>query len=386
VARILMLTQPTDGGVFEHVAALCAGLADRGHEPLVGGPFAGQPAGLRAEVLPLDLVRAVSPSADLRAALEVVRLVRRVRPDVVHAHSSKAGAVARMARPAFWRVPLVYTPHGYAFAGYFERAAERRAYRAAERLLAPLATLTLCVCRAEQRLADGIGPRRRTRVVHNGVPPAEPGPPAPAVATLREGGPVVGALTLLRPGKGIETLVDALPRLLAAVPDVRVAVAGEGPDRAALEERAHALGVDHALHLIGHTPGAMALLAGSDVFVSASWAESFPYNVLEAMAAGVPIVATDVGGTGEAIEDGASGLLVPPRDPEALADALSALLTDRTRAATLGAKARARQERMFTVGQMVDGTLEVYGECADGISNMTPCGVAAQVERRGELT
>jgi glycosyltransferase involved in cell wall biosynthesis len=373
VARILMLTQPTDGGVFEHVAALCAGLSRHGHEPLVAGPFAEPPAALDAEVVQLELGRAVSPVGDARAAAATARLVRRVRPDLVHAHSSKAGAVGRIARSAFPRVPLVYTPHGYAFAGYFEREAERRAYRAAERLLAPLATVTLCVCNAERRLAESVG-ARRTGVVHNGVPEPDPVPPGEAVAALGEGGPVVGALTLLRPGKGIETLVDAVPRLLESVPDAHVVVAGEGPDRAALEARARAGGVGQAVHLIGPTPGAMPLLAACDVFVSASWAESFPLNVLEAMAAGVPIVATDVGGTGEAIEDGRSGLLVPARDAGALAEALAALLTDRERAAALGAEARERQRRSFSVEQMIDGTLEVYGMCADVTSKMTPCG------------
>lgn len=371
-----MLTQPTDGGVFEHVAALCAGLSERGHETLVAGPFDGSPPGLEAEPLPLDLGRAVSPRADARAAGATARLVRRVRPDVVHAHSSKAGAVARIARAAFTRVPLVYTPHGYAFAGYFERAAERRAYRAAERMLAPLATVTLCVCHAERRLAESIG-ARRTRVVHNGVEEPEPEAPAAAIAALGDGGPVVGALTLLRPGKGIETLVDAVPRLLESVPDARVVVAGEGPDRGALEARARDRGVADAVHFIGATAGAMPLLAGSDVFVSASWAESFPLNVLEAMAAGVPIVATDVGGTGEAIEDGSSGLLVPARDPGALADAVAALLTDRARAAALGAEARERQRSRFSVDRMIDGSLQVYSECADLTSKMTACGHSA---------
>lgn len=368
-----MLTQPTDGGVFQHVARLCAGLAGRGHEPFLAGPFDGAPEGVSAEVVRLPMDRAVTAVADARAVGAAAHLVRRVRPDLVHAHSSKAGAVARMARPAFARVPLVYTPHGYAFAGYFERASERRAYRAAERLLAPLATVTLCVCEAERFLAESVG-ARRTRVVHNGVPDAEEAPPSAPVAALREDGPVVGALTLLRPGKGIETLVDAVPRLLEAVPTARVAVAGEGPERAALEMRVRAQRLEQAVHLIGPTDGAMPLLAGSDVFVSASWAESFPLNVLEAMAAGVPIVATDVGGTGEAIEHGISGLLVPARDPGALADALAELLTDRARAAALGAEARERQRSRFGVDQMIDGTLQAYAECADLTSKMTACG------------
>jgi glycosyltransferase involved in cell wall biosynthesis len=360
VTRILMLTQPTDGGVFQHVAALCRGLGARGHEPVVAGPFRERPPGLEAEVIPLEMVRAVAPAADVRAVGATARLVRRVRPAVVHAHSSKAGAVARLARPAFMGTPLVYTPHGYAFAGYFESEAERRRYRAIERALAGLASAVLCVCEAERRLAASVGARRRAYVVHNGIPPLEPAPAHPAVAALRERGPVVGLVTLLRPGKGIETLVDALPEVLAAHPTASVAVAGRGDDRNRLASRARARGVAEALHLVGETAGPVPLLAGADVFASVSWAESFPYNVLEAMAASLPVVATDVGGTSEAVEDGVTGILVPPRETGPLAAAISGLLADTERAARLGAAGAQRVAERFTVEDMIEGTVGVY--------------------------
>lgn len=359
VARILMLTQPTDGGVFQHVAYLCRGLAARGHEPLVAGPFREPPRGLDAEVFPLEMVRSVAPAADASAVGATARLIRRLRPALVHAHSSKAGAVARLARPAFARTPLVYTPHGYAFAGYFEKEAERRRYRAVERALAGLASAVLCVCEAERRLAASVGVRR-AYVVHNGVPPLERAPVHPSVAALRERGPVVGLVTLLRPGKGLETLVDALPEILAAHPAASVAVAGSGAERAGIEARARARGVAEALHLIGETAGPGVLLAGADVFASVSWAESFPYNVLEAMAASLPVVATDVGGTGEAVEDGVTGILVPPRQPAPLAAAIDGLLADPERGARLGAAGARRVAERFTVDRMIEGTVAVY--------------------------
>ena len=360
MARILLLTQPTDGGVFQHVAQLAAGLAAAGHEPVVAGPFA-EPGGVpAARVEDVAMVRAVSPAADARAVLAVAALVRRLRPALVHAHSSKAGAVARLARPAFPRTPLVYTPHGYAFAGWFEREAERRRYRLIERALAPLATRVLCVCEAERRLAAQVGPAARAEVVHNGVEPPAPAPVHPAVAELAERGPVIGAVTLLRPGKGIETLIDALSAVCAEHPAAAVAIAGRGPDREALEARARERGVEAAVRFIGETAGPMPLLGGADLFVSASWAESFPYNVLEAMAAGLPVVATAVGGTAEAVEDGATGIVVPPRDPPALAAAISALLSDRERAARLGEAGRARAEERFSLDRMIAGTLGVY--------------------------
>lgn len=327
---------------------------------LVAGPFEGSPPELPAEVVRLDMVRAVSPGADTRAVAEAARLLRRVRPDLVHAHSSKAGAVGRLARPAFPRIPLVYTPHGYAFAGYMASAGERRRYRAVERMLAPLASIVLCVCEAERRLAAAIGPASRTRVVHSGIPDLIPVSPAPGAAGLQAGGPVVGVLTLLRPGKGIETLIDAMPAVLARHPHTTFVVAGEGPDRAQLSERARERRVDGALRVIGPTSGPEPLLAATDLFVSASWAESFPYNILEAMAASLPVVATDVGGTSEAVVDGVTGTLVPPRDPHALAEAVSGLLDDPARRESLGLAGRARQLELFTLDRMIDETIDVY--------------------------
>ena len=145
----------------------------------------------------MNLQRAVAPRSDLAAVAGLTRIVRELRPDIVHAHSSKAGAVSRLARILHPRVPLVYSPHLYAFAGDFERPSERRAYRAAERLLAPAASRVVCVCEDEARLARSIGPTGRVRVVYNGIAPAGAGPADPRIAALSERGPVVGALALL---------------------------------------------------------------------------------------------------------------------------------------------------------------------------------------------
>jgi glycosyltransferase involved in cell wall biosynthesis len=282
--------------------------------------------------------------------------------------------MARLARPAYARIPLAYTPHGFAFASYFGSASERRAYRAVERVLAPLTTVLLCVCEAEMRLAASVGAGRRSRVVHNGVPDPSGIPADPVVERLRERGPVVAVLTMLRPGKGLETLIDALPTLLREHPDAHVVVAGEGPERAGLESRARDRGVEDRFHLMGAVDDGMQLLAAADVFVSASWAESFPYNVLEAMAAGVPVVATDVGGSAEAVDHSTTGLIVPPRDSERLAAAVGELLRNPARAREMGHAGRERQRRLFTVDQMIDRTVQVYGECAEVTSKMTSCG------------
>jgi glycosyltransferase involved in cell wall biosynthesis len=358
--RVLIVHQPVDGGVGRHLRDLCAGLAERGHQVLTCGP---EPiAGSRAEHVVLDLRRAVDPLGDVSAVASLARLVRRVKPDIVHAHSSKAGAVARLARPAFPRVPLLYTPHGYAFAGYFPRRLERVAYREAERVLAPMASLVSCVCRAEARLAESIGSTRRVRVVHNGVAIPAAGPGDPALEALRASGPVISTVTLLRPGKGVETLIDAVPRVLGRHPGAHFVIAGSGEDSKRLQQRAQLAGVGEAVRFLGRVQDPSALLRSSDIFVLPSWAESFPYAVLEAMASGTPVLATRVGGLVEMIDDGRHGLLVDAGSATALAGGLCVLLDDPGIGRAMAEAARARVEREFTLQRMLDGVLSVYAE------------------------
>jgi glycosyltransferase involved in cell wall biosynthesis len=373
--RLLLCTQPTDGGVGRHVSDLASGLRERGHEVVLCAP--AMPPGLAGQVpyVRLDLRRAVAPRADLGAAARFARIVEDVRPDVIHAHSSKAGAVARLARLSRPRVPLVYTPHGYAFAGHFSRPVERLAYRVAERTLAPLASRVVCVCEAEARLARSIGPSGRVRTAYNGIAPAGDGRPDERVAELVNRGPVIGALTQLRPGKGIETLIDAVPRVLARHPSTQVAILGEGPDLDALRERARMRGVAHAVHFLGPTAEPLAALRGMDIFVHPSWAESFPYVILEAMSLGRPIVASDVGGIGEAIVNGQSGVLVPPRNDSALAEALIEALGDPDRRARMGALALSRVSEEFTRAMMVDRLISVYHELVRSSSSQSAAAV-----------
>jgi glycosyltransferase involved in cell wall biosynthesis len=322
----------------------------------------------------LDLRRAIAPRADIQACTAMARAVRELRPDIVHAHSSKAGGVARLARALHPRVPVVYTPHGYAFAGHFSRPAERAAYRWAERLLAPLASRVVCTCEAEARLARAIGPGGRVRVVHNGIDPAAPGPPDPEIAELARSGPVIGAVTLLRPGKGLETLIDATPHVLARHPGARVVIVGAGPDLPALQERARSRGVVHAVHFLGPRADPLGALRAFDVFAHPSWAEAFPYVILEAMSLGRAIVASDVGGIGEAVEDGVGGVLVAPRDPVQLSRALGELLDDPERRAALGEQALARARQRFTRAAMIDRLIGVYDESVRASQDMTSVG------------
>lgn len=363
MTRVLLVHQPVDGGVGRHIADLAAGLSERGdHEVLLCGPARPAGAPSSCDWCKLDFGRAIDPTGDLLALARLLRLIARHRPDIVHAHSSKAGAVARLAHLARPRTAFLYTPHGYAYAGYFSRELERGLYREIERGLAPLTTRVVCVCEAEARLARRIGPAGRVRVVHNGIQPVHDGPVDDRIAELSRRGPVLCALTQLRPGKGLETLIQALPDILDRYPQLQVAIGGDGPDRDRLLAAARAAGVARAIHFLGPTTDPASILRGADVFVHPSWAEAFPYVILEAMSAGLPVVASDVGGIAEAVADGESGMLVPSGNDRALRDALLHMLGDSAVRSRMGAAAKRRVASRFTRTAMIDRLVAVYDE------------------------
>jgi glycosyltransferase involved in cell wall biosynthesis len=361
----MLVYQPVDGGVGRHIRDLAEGLVEREHQIVLCGP--SLPGGLselpsRASHVRLDLDRAIAPRPDFAALRKLAEIVRRTRPDVVHAHSSKAGAIARLGRVLQPRVPVVYTPHGYAFAGFFSSRLERMRYREIERALAPLATRVVCVCEAEGRLAATLGPERRVRVIYNGIEPATPGPVDARMVELRRRGPVLCVLTQLRSGKGIETLIEATPSVLANHPDLQVAIWGDGPEREALQSRAASIGVGSAMHFLGPSHEPLSVLRGADMLVHPSLAEAFPYVILEAMSTARAIVASDIGGIGEAVLDGEDGLLVPPGDSRSLAQAMNDLLDEPERRARMGSAAQHKMERLFNRTGMVDRLAEVYSE------------------------
>jgi glycosyltransferase involved in cell wall biosynthesis len=363
----MLVYQPVDGGVGRHVRDLTEGLVEREYQIVLCGPsLPGDMSELpsHASHVRLDLDRAIAPRTDLAALGKLAEIVRRTKPDVIHAHSSKAGAVARLGRVLQPRTPVVYTPHGYAFAGFFSSRLERLRYREIERALAPLATRVVCVCEAEGRLAVALGSKRRVRVVHNGIEPAgtTPGPIDARMVELRRRGPVICVLTQLRAGKGIETLIDATPSVLASHPDLQVAIWGDGSERETLQSRASSVGVSAAMHFLGPNHDPLSALRGADMLVHPSLAEAFPYVILEAMSVARAIVASDVGGIGEAILGGEDGLLVPAGDSRSLAQAMIDLLDEPERRALMGSAAQLRMERLFNRTVMVDRLAGVYSE------------------------
>jgi glycosyltransferase involved in cell wall biosynthesis len=363
-----MVVEPAEGGTAEMVGALAAGLPAHGFDvEIAGPPVAGRYDGVGVPVHRLPLRPGYgSVRADAAAGWQLAALLHRRRPDLVHTHSAKAGVLGRPVAAAFG-VPVVHSPHCFPFLT-MQYSARRRAFAAAvERALAPLTRTILCVCEDERReaLDRGIARAERLAVVHNGVPSCPGEAPHPALAPL--GRPLAASISVLREQKRVDVFIDAAPLVLSRLPEARLAVVGNGPLHPELERQAERLGLlaDERFSFLPFEPPMEPWLAGIDLFVLSSDYEAFPVAVLEALACGVPQVATDVGGTGEAVT-GDTGVLVPPGNPGALADAIVEVLSDEERRRALAAASTRRHAERFRVDRMVAETASVYAGVLEG--------------------
>jgi len=239
-----------------------------------------------------------------------------------------------------------------------------------ERLLAPRTRTFICVSGAVRRLAleCELTAPSALRTVYNGAPACDPDlPTMPELERFSREGPLAGCLTVLRPGKGVETFLAAAPIVLDGLPSARLAVIGNGPLRGQLEEMARSLGLDDRLRFFGYTPPSARQLRSLDVFVLPSPWEAFPIASLEALACGVPQVATDVGGIPEAVSDGTTGLLCTPEDPESLARQIIRLLSEPELRKRMSRASRERHHDLFTLERMLDQTAVVFDRAAAGL-------------------
>ena len=317
------------------------------------------------------LGREVGPR-DAAALVRLWRLMRAQQPAIVHTHTSKAGFIGRLAARLAGVPVVIHQPHGHIFYGYygprrtaFYVALERLAARWTDRIV------TLTERGIDEHLARGIGRRAQYRAVPSGVPTAELRARAPARATARArlGLPadafVVAGLGRFVPVKGFDLLVAALPRLVAAVPSARVVLVGDGPERTALEAQATGLGVRERLLVTGATSDVAVGLAAADALAAPSRNEGMGRALVEAMALGLPVVASEVGGIPAVVADGETGWLVPPGEVDALASALIELGRDEALRVKLGAAGAARAEA-FSTGVAHAAMRAIYDELARG--------------------
>ncbi|HEY7830547.1 MAG TPA: glycosyltransferase [Solirubrobacteraceae bacterium] len=369
--RALLLFEPPDGGAPEVVLNLALAMEGHGWSVYVAGP---EQASIRArleqaavEYLPMShLTRGSrSPLADLQALWSLDRMLARDPVDVIHCHSSKAGVLGRLVG-ARRGIPVVYSPHCFAFLRDLG-ALSRIAPAIVERLLAPLTSAYVCVCEAERRAALklALAPAVRTHRIYNGVPdppdPLENATPEQALLDFKGDGVLIGAVSVLRKQKRLDVLIDAIPTVLARTPQARFAIIGNGPMQAKLEERAAARGLsdDPRFAFFPFTPPSGRYMGALDLYVLSSAWEAMPVGVLEALSWGVPQVVTNVGGTIEAVTS-ETGQLVPPKRPDALADAIVGMVDSPRLRASAGIASRARHRAMFDAERMVRETVGIY--------------------------
>ena len=319
---------------------------------------------LAATGTPVRCFEARSPAGMLLRVPAVARWLRGEGADLLHCHLPLAGVVGRLAG-GLARVPVVYTEHNLQ-----ERYHPwtRRANLATWRLQAAVVAVSGDVAASIRRHAD---PRVPVRVVLNGIEPPPPPDPA-AVARARaacgaaDGAPVVGTVAVLRPQKRLDLWLEAAGAILAEVPEARFVVVGDGPLRGELEAKAAAGRTAGRVVFAGLQEDVVPWLAAMDLYLMSSEFEGLPLALLEAMSAGLPVVATRVGGIGEVVEDGTSGRLVGFGDPEALARAAVELLGDRERRQRVAERGRRRVAERFGVARMARELGEVYREVLAG--------------------
>jgi glycosyltransferase involved in cell wall biosynthesis len=337
------------GGAERLVVALTAAAEEAGHATAV----ASAPGGLAADVpewFPLPLVDR-RPARIPGAALALERARRRFRPTLIHVHNPTMAVLAGLVTARGRRLPALVSVHGV----------PGEDYAAAARLLR-LAGLPVVACGpgiAGPLEAAGLHVRE---TIVNGVPP--PPPPADRAVVCGEWGlppetPLVLSVGRLVPVKNPALAIEAV----AAVPEAALVFVGEGPLLGELQEQARSAGVEDRVISAGLREDARALIGAADVVLLTSRGEGLPLVALEALAAGVPLVATDVQGVRELLTDGEDALLVPPENPEAVAAALRTALFDTTLRAKLREGA-SRTAGQYQESEMVERYLRLYEQLA----------------------
>jgi glycosyltransferase involved in cell wall biosynthesis len=324
--------------------------------------------GIRCHVVP-SLVRHVNPWQDLLAFLALVRILRQERPDLVHTHTSKAGFLGRLAAWIAGVPVIVHTPHGHVFYGHFGRLPSWM-FLQIERRLARITDCLIGLTEAEraEHLDRGVGRAERFRVVPSAIDldrfrrARVTGKAVPEWFGCPPDARIVGSVGWLTDIKGHRFLVEAVAEAKKECPDLHLVIVGSGDQHDALLAQAENSGIAGSVHLVGHRDDIEVCLAGFDCFVLPSLNEGMGRALIEAMAAGLPVIASRVGGIPALIRDGENGMLVPAGDSHALADALRRLFRQPQWAGQLGAAASQGIGSAYGVEAMVRAIEALYRE------------------------
>ena len=366
IAYVVTRAEPI-GGAQVHVRDFAYALQRRGHHPMVltsgSGPYteALRSAGIETISLP-SLQAAIHPVRDLRALHELRGVLKQSRPDLVSAHSSKAGVLGRLAARSLG-IPVIFTAHGWAFTPGIPYP-HATLYTWIERLAAPLASKVITVSEFDRRLAltRGVAASRKLVTIHNGMPDVDPELRADPTRT-----PVRFTMVArFEPQKDHTTLLHAMSGL--PQDGWSLDLIGDGPLQARAEELCQRLGLTNRVRFWGQRMDVDARLAETQVALLISNWEGFPRSILEAMRAGLPVISTAVGGVVESVRNGETGFTVSRGDVAGLRQRLAQVLADAGLRARLGRNARQLYEERFTLEMTLEKTLAVYREVLEARS------------------
>jgi glycosyltransferase involved in cell wall biosynthesis len=358
VVHVLGTVEPAGGS--EHLSYLVHGLRQYGFDSVVvagrGGPAVER---LRASGFAVQVLGPMGVGAPIR----LLRVFRDLRPDLLHLHGSRAGLVGTLAAVRAGIRPIVYTAHAFAFKRRLSPPL-RWLVLQADRFTCCVADRIICLTAADRQaaIAHGLGAARYA-VIPNGVAVS-----AFTGHTTRRAEfgfdsdvPVIGMVARLVPDKDPAHFVAVAADVCRVIPEARFLLVGDGPLRPEVDRAARQTGIRERLVMTGFRQDIPELLATMDVVVLTSQWEAMPMALLEAMAAGRPVVAPALPGLAEVIVDGATGYLVAGDKPD-LATAIVALIRDPGRRRAMGQRARQRVQERFDVGRMVEATARVYQE------------------------
>jgi glycosyltransferase involved in cell wall biosynthesis len=324
------------------------------HEGNIQAPLESE--GISFEVVPMPSYPAFS------SLLKLKKIFKNFQPEIIHAHGTRAALFARLA--SVGKFPCIYTLHGIHYLHY-SNAFKKWLYVWGERFLKTLTSRFICVSQYDfnEGKKSGVIDPKRTAVIYNGIksfslPSREE---ARKEFTLNEE-VVVLNIGRLHVQKGHTFLIEGAKKVLERESDVKFWIAGEGGERKKLSEEIERRGLQGKVSLLGYREDVSKLLAAADIFILTSLWEGFPYTILEAMSAGLPVVSTDVGGVAEAVEHQQTGLLVPPKEPRLLADALLYLIEYPEERKRMGERGKKRIKEKFSLEKMLSEIEKVYNE------------------------
>jgi len=372
------ITRLIVGGAQETVIETCAYIDQkRFATQIIAGPQTGPEGELITEVqkkgIPLtiipEIVREVNPVKDLIATFKLVNIFRREQPHIVHTHSSKTGIIGRWAA-RIARVPvIVHTVHGWAHHPY-QKAPIRAMYIFLERISVPFTDRLIAVSslNVEKGLNDHIGSRDKYAVIHSCINIEQFSRTAADFASLKRSlgldgnGPVVGTVSRLSQQKNPLDFVKMAALVKKQIPEAQFLFVGDGPLRSQTEALIRELHLEKDLVLAGLRKDVPELLRCMDIFTLTSLWEGLPRVIPQAMVAGLPVVANNIDGNAEIIQDGCNGFLIPPGDAAGMADKVVQLLKDQKLKQEISAKGHETALQEFSLHDMVRKIAALYEE------------------------